>query len=168
MAPAARLAIYKVLWNQPDGTASGSTADLVHAIDDAVADGVDVINYSISGSRTFVVDPVEMAFFNAAAAGVFVATSAGNNGPGASTVAHNSPWLTTVAASTHDRLSTKTVTLGNGSTYNGVGVGPAVAVLAADRLGRRRACRLPTATQVRQCFLGHPRPGQGHRQDRAV
>ena len=126
MAPAARLAIYKALWNQPDGTASGATADLVSAIDDAVADGVDVINYSISGSRTFVVDPVELAFFNAAAAGVFVAASAGNNGPGATTVAHNSPWLTTVAASTHDRLSTKTVTLGNGATYTGLGVGPAV------------------------------------------
>ena len=74
-----------------------------NAIDDAVADGVDVINYSISGSLDLVLDPVEVAFFNAAAAGVFVAASAGNSGPGASTVAHNSPWLTTVAASTHDR-----------------------------------------------------------------
>ena len=32
------------------GRASGSTSNLVKAIDDAVADGVDVINYSISGS----------------------------------------------------------------------------------------------------------------------
>ena len=54
------------------------TADLVHAIDDAVADGVDVINYSISGSSTYVVSPDEIAFLNAADAGVFVSTSAGN------------------------------------------------------------------------------------------
>ena len=50
----------------------------------------------------------------AANAGVFVAASAGNSGPGASTVAHNSPWLTTVAASTHDRNFIRTATLGDG------------------------------------------------------
>jgi subtilisin family serine protease len=126
VAPAARLAMYKVLWEQPDGTASGSTIDIVNAIDQAVSDGVDVINYSISGSRTFVVDPAEIAFFNAAAAGVFVAASAGNSGDtvGASSVAHNSPWLTTVAASTHDRGNTKTLNMGNGTAATGVGVIP--------------------------------------------
>jgi hypothetical protein len=126
MAPAARISVYKALWDQGDATASGTTADLAAAIDDAVADGVDVINYSISGSQTLVIDPVEIGFMFAADAGVFVSTSAGNSGPTASTVAHNSPWLTTVAASTHDRSFTKTVTLGNGSTFVGPGVGPAV------------------------------------------
>ena len=72
-----------------------------------------------------------MAFLNAAAAGVFVAASAGNSGPGASTVRTTSPWVTTVAASTHDRQYAKTVTLGNGATYTGVGVG-------AGGAGRRR------------------------------
>jgi len=81
MAPAARLSIYKVLWhNQTTGGASAGTADLVAAIEDATRDGVDVINYSISGSRQFVVDPVEIAFLNAAAAGVFVAASAARSG----------------------------------------------------------------------------------------
>jgi subtilisin family serine protease len=122
MAPAARIAVYKVCWAGGCGT-----FDSVNAIEDAVSDGVDVLNYSISGSRTSVLDPVEVAFFNAAAAGVFVAASAGNSGPGATTVAHNSPWLTTVAASTHDRNFTKSVTLGNGATYTGIGTGPAVA-----------------------------------------
>ena len=51
------------------------------AIDQAVADGVDVINFSISGSRTSFLDPVEVAFLFAADAGVFVAASAGNAGP---------------------------------------------------------------------------------------
>jgi subtilisin family serine protease len=129
MAPAARLSVYKVLWhNAVTGGSNAGTADLVAAIDDAVADGADVINYSISGSTEFAVDPVEIAFLSAAAAGVFVAASAGNQGDtvGVSSVAHNAPWTTTVAASTHDRGVSKTVTLGNGTTFNGVGVGPAV------------------------------------------
>jgi hypothetical protein len=127
MAPAARIAMYKALWEQAGGGGSGTTLDLVDAINDAVADGVDVINYSISGSRNSILDPVEIAFMHAADGGVFVAASAGNSGPAASTVAHNSPWITTVAASTHDRASTKSVTLGNGASYTGAGVGPAVA-----------------------------------------
>ena len=43
------------------------------AIDQAVADGVDVINYSISGTSTNFADPVEMSFLFAARAGIFVA-----------------------------------------------------------------------------------------------
>ncbi|MDX6239105.1 MAG: hypothetical protein QOG10_3920, partial [Kribbellaceae bacterium] len=136
MAPAARIAVYKALWHTGNGNASGSSADLVQAIEDAIVDGVDVINYSISGSLSSDVDPVEAAFRNAAAAGVFVAASAGNSGPGASTVAHNSPWLTTVAAGTHDRAFQATVVLGNGAFYIGAGMGAAVPsspiILAAD------------------------------------
>ncbi|MET7419224.1 S8 family peptidase [Dactylosporangium sp. NPDC005555] len=126
MAPAARIAVYKALWRQADGEGSGGTADLLDAVDDAVSDGVDVINYSVSGSESLIVDPIELAFYNAAAAGVFIATSAGNSGPDPSTVAHNAPWVTTVAASSHDRGADKSVTLGNGRTYPGAGQGPAV------------------------------------------
>jgi subtilisin family serine protease len=125
MAPGARIAVYKALWHT-GATSSGSTADLVQAINEAVADGVDVINYSVSGSLTSNVDPVELAFLFATDGGVFVSASAGNSGPGAATVAHNSPWLTTVAAGTHDRTFTASVTLGNGSTYSGSGLGAAV------------------------------------------
>jgi subtilisin family serine protease len=127
IAPAARIAAYKVCWDiaGPEGGNCGAI-EAVAAIDDAVADGVDVINYSIGGPDGTVDDILALAWFNAAAAGVFVATSAGNSGPEASTVAHNSPWNTTVAASTHDRAFTKSITLGNGATYIGAGVGPAV------------------------------------------
>lgn len=127
MAPAARLSAYKICYERADGTtAACGGLETVAAIDDAVADGVDVINFSISGSMGSITDLTEQAFFHAAAAGVFVAASAGNSGPGASTVAHNSPWTTTVAASTHDRSSQKSVTLGDGTTYTGAGLGPAV------------------------------------------
>ena len=118
---------YKALWSTQDAaTASGFTADLVEAADTAVADGVDVINYSISGTTTNFRDPVEIAFLSAADAGVFVAASAGNSGPTTGTVAHPSPWITTVAAGTHNRNVSGSVTLGNGSTYYGASIATAV------------------------------------------
>ena len=127
IAPRARIAVYKALWSTVDGaTASGQSADLVAAIDQAVADGVDVINYSISGTLTNFADPAEIAFLFAADAGVFVAASAGNSGPAVSTVAHPSPWITTVAAGTHNRSITGSVTLGNNVTYSGASIATAV------------------------------------------
>jgi subtilisin family serine protease len=130
IAPRARIAMYKALWHDSSvPTSSGFNSDLVAAIDDAVADGVDVINYSVSGTRTNLADPVEIAFLFAADAGVFVAASAGNSGPAVATVAHPSPWVTTVAAGTHNRDGKGSVTLGNGTTFTGAaytaGVGPA-------------------------------------------
>lgn len=135
MAPRARIAVYKTCWGiAPEGGCPNS--DNVAAIDQAVADGVDVINYSISGTSTNFRDPVEIAFLFAADAGVFVAASAGNSGPTASTVAHPSPWITTVAASTHDRDGAGSVTLGNGVKYDGAsltaGVGAAPIINAKD------------------------------------
>ena len=88
------------------------------AIDRAVADGVNVIHYSINGSQTSATDPVEVAFFGAASANVFVAASAGNSGP-ANAVAHLSPWITTVAAATHTRVLAADATTGAGVAYTG-------------------------------------------------
>ncbi|MEO8278727.1 MAG: S8 family peptidase, partial [Ideonella sp.] len=123
IAPRARVAIYKACWGTTGQTGAGCyTPDTVAAIDQAVADGVDVINYSISGTQSNVSDPVEVAFRNAAAAGVFVAVSAGNDGPANFKVAHPSPWTTTVAAATHNRATTGTVTLGNAAVYTGASV----------------------------------------------
>ena len=75
--------------------------DLAGAIDQAVADGVDVINYSIGSSTPGLIGPDDLAFLFAADAGVFVATSAGNTGPGASSIGSpgSAPWVTTVGAS---------------------------------------------------------------------
>ena len=119
IAPRARIAAYKVCWGY-FGNGGCFNSDNVAAIDQAVADGVDVINYSISGTSTNFLDPVEVAFLFAADAGVVVNASAGNSGPGASTVAHPSPWVTTVAAGTHDRAFESTVILGNGDVWGGV------------------------------------------------
>jgi subtilisin family serine protease len=151
IAPRARIASYKACWSVPGTAGSCQGVDLLAAIDQAVADGVDVINYSISGTRTNFRDPVEIAFLFAADAGVFVAASAGNSGPASSTVAHPSPWITTVAAGTHNRNGAGSVTLGNGTTYTGASVatpvGPAPLINAED-------AGLPGAdpTAVRLCF----------------
>ncbi|CAN5238912.1 hypothetical protein BH11PSE9_BH11PSE9_08240 [soil metagenome] len=126
MAPRARIASYKVCFTfvnaaATDGTGSQnscSQADSMAAIDQAVKDGVNAINFSISGSTNTTNDLVERAFYRATVAGVFVAAAAGNDGP-TNTVNHPSPWLTTVAAATHDRALSADVLLGNGTKYTG-------------------------------------------------
>lgn len=105
VAPAAKVSAYKACYVGPDPLVTTddicALSDLIAAIDQAVADGVDVINYSIGGGApSSVLQPDDISFFNAAAAGVFVSVSAGNSGPDASTADHASPWYTTVAAST--------------------------------------------------------------------
>ena len=105
VAPGAKVAAYKACYVGPDLASTDddicAMSDLLAAIDTAVADGVDVINYSIGGgSASSVLEPDDISFFNAAAAGVFVAVSAGNSGPDYATADHASPWYTTVAAST--------------------------------------------------------------------
>lgn len=121
MAPAATVAVYKALWQSKDGTKDGGlTSDLVAAIDQAVADGVDVINYSLGGMfESEYDDPTQTALRNAAAAGVFVATAGGNAGPEVSSLDNTAPWTTTVAAGTI-ASHTGTVTLGNGRSYTGI------------------------------------------------
>ena len=152
IAPRARIAAYKTCWETGEG-GSCFSSDSVAAIDQAVADGVDVINYSISGSRTNFLDSVEDAFLFAADAGVFVAASAGNSGA-TSTVAHPGPWVTTVAASTHDRTYDASATLGIGADYTGsstntTGAGPADLVYSAN-VGLAGE----DPTEVRLCYPG--------------
>jgi len=143
MAPHARLAIYKALWAvDATGGGSGTDADIVAAIDAAVADGVDVINYSISGSGSTYVNATGLAFLRAAKAGVFVSTSSGNTGPGEAGVGKTYPWVTTVANGTHDRDIQTTVTLRNGKSYTGAGIGagtPQAPVILAKDAGKAGA-----------------------------
>ncbi|MEM8532064.1 MAG: S8 family serine peptidase [Chloroflexota bacterium] len=92
---------------------------LVASIDQATADGVDVINYSIGGgSNSPWLNPTAVAFRNAFAAGVFSATSVGNSGPNRETIGSpaNAPWIMAVGFSTHDRLYENGVTNLSGGT----------------------------------------------------
>ncbi|MGB8360161.1 MAG: S8 family serine peptidase [Acidimicrobiia bacterium] len=96
----AHIIAYKAL-----GKLGGFTSDLAAGIDQAVADGVDVINYSIGGGASLTGGD-DIAFLFAADAGVWVATSAGNSGPGPATVGGPGtvPWITTVGANTQSRF----------------------------------------------------------------
>ena len=156
IAPRARIASYKICWSFNDasdptgGKNSCWGADAVAAVEQAVTDGVDVLNYSISGG-TVVNDAVEQAFLHAANAGVFVAASAGNDGP-ANEVNHVSPWLATIAAAAHNRVFQGTATLGNGASYKGVTLNNKV--LPASPLIRSEDAVLAgaNANEARLCY----------------
>jgi subtilisin family serine protease len=134
VAPRAYVAMYKVCWTpkSEDTTRpveeSCSDADTVAAIDAAVSDGVNVINYSVGSSHPAVFGPVERSFLFAVDSGVFVAAAAGNDGPKPGTVGSPAgvPWVTSVAASTLGRTFEATVSVapkkgGTGSTIKAKG-----------------------------------------------
>jgi subtilisin family serine protease len=103
IAPRARIAVYKACWLKPSDTrATCASSDLVRAIDDAVADGVDIINYSVGGLETELDAPDDLALLDALDAGVLTVVAAGNDGPELGTIGSPSsaPWVLTVAAST--------------------------------------------------------------------
>lgn len=126
VTPAAKIAMYKACWEGPDPASQDddgcATIDLLSAIDAAVADNVDVINYSIGGGAADTTNSLtDQAFMRAASAGIFVAAAAGNAGPDASTLDNASPWITTVAASTIPAPE-GTVELGDGTKALGASV----------------------------------------------
>ena len=67
------------------GAAGCFGTDSAAAVQQAIRDGVNVINFSISGGSNPYADAVSLAFKDAYNAGVFVVASAGNSGPGADT-----------------------------------------------------------------------------------
>lgn len=133
VAPRAQIIAYKVC-----GLQGCFSSDAVAAIEQAILDDVDVINYSISGGVDPYSDLVSLAFLRAYENGIFVAKSAGNSGPDADSVGGRSPWVTTVGASTQDRTFAGTLALEAGGallTLDGVSLTDthsAEVVLAAD------------------------------------
>jgi hypothetical protein len=111
VAPRANIVAYRVCL-----TSSCATSAILAGINQAIADGVDVLNYSISGADAPWSDSVSRAFLEAFGAGIFVSTSAGNSGPGAGTVAHTAPWNASVAATTTDRTWAKPISVLSPST----------------------------------------------------
>lgn len=114
VAPRANLISYKAC--EDDGCAGSWT---LAALNQAVIDGVDVINYSIGGSN---VNPWTssgaLAMLDARNAGIVVAVSAGNSGPDVGTVRSPSdaPWVLSVANTTHGRRFVNRLRLSGGAT----------------------------------------------------
>ncbi len=137
IAPRARIIAYRVCADQ-----GCYQSDSIAAVEQAILDGVKVINFSISGGSNPYSDGVELAFLNAYAAGVFVAASAGNSGPALNTTDHRGPWVTTVAASNSNRFFVSTVTLtadnGDSLTLSGASVTDGIADADAGGLPARR------------------------------
>jgi subtilisin family serine protease len=103
IAPRARIAVYKACWVKPgEARATCTSSDLARAVDDAVADGVDIINYSVGSLEAATNAPDDLALLNAFDAGVLTIVAAGNDGPSLETIGRPSsdPWVMSVAAST--------------------------------------------------------------------
>lgn len=106
IAPRAWIGSYKV-FGTPGYNDSATDAAILKAIDDAVADGMDIINLSLGDdfaprlADDLDVDAVERA----TQAGVIVTVSAGNNGPGLNTISSpaTAPSAVTVGATSNDR-----------------------------------------------------------------
>ncbi|MEZ9821344.1 S8 family serine peptidase [Shewanella sp. 10N.286.45.A1] len=109
VAPHANIVSYQVCLPGEDddvGFAGCLPSLTVLAVEHAIENGVDALNYSIGGGSSNPWNDADaLAFLSARKAGIHVATSAGNSGPGPETVGSpgDAPWLTTVAAYTHDR-----------------------------------------------------------------
>jgi len=113
VAPRANLISYKAC---EDDACAGSWT--LAALNQAVRDGVDVINYSIGGANA---DPWSrsdsLAMLDARNAGIVVAVAAGNRGPDVGTVTSpaDAPWVLAVANATHGRRFVNRLRLSGGA-----------------------------------------------------
>jgi minor extracellular serine protease Vpr len=83
VAPGAWLGNYNVF---PGNVVSARSEDILNAVEAAVKDGMDVLNLSLGGGYHGKNDLLAMSVDNAVGAGVVVAISAGNEGPGGFTI----------------------------------------------------------------------------------
>lgn len=105
VAPRGNIVAFDICYtNTSTGQGLCPNVSAVAAIDQALADGVvDVFNYSIGGGSQPWEEAVSLAFLGATNAGIYVAASAGNSGPGPNTMGHLEPWVASTAAAQHGR-----------------------------------------------------------------
>lgn len=109
VAPCAKVITYKMCENTCPGSA------ILAAINASIVDGVDVVNFSVSGGT----DPWndnDRNFLDMLNGDILVSASAGNTRAAPNDIAkgavnHRGPWVMTVANSSHDRVITNPVSL---------------------------------------------------------
>ncbi|XP_004228919.2 CO(2)-response secreted protease-like [Solanum lycopersicum] len=121
-SPGSRIAVYRTC--TPYSGCSGSK--IMKAFDDAIADGVDIINLSFgqpAGAEfEFSKNPIAIGAFHAIQKGIFVVASGGNDGPSPESVVNVAPWIFTVAATTIDRNIETHIPLGGNILIKGGGI----------------------------------------------
>ncbi len=85
VAPGANLLAYKVL----DKTGSGYASEVIEGIEEAIADGADIMSMSFGFPGPFGYIPLDLAINHAVTNGIIIVAAAGNEGPGFGTI--NSP-----------------------------------------------------------------------------
>jgi minor extracellular serine protease Vpr len=116
MAPAAYIGVYKV-FGTPNINDGATDAAILKAIDDAVADGMDVINLSFGS--IFAARPendiLVQALKRAEDAGVIAVVAAGNDGPGKATLGSpaSAPTALTVGANENGHLFASAILSGD-------------------------------------------------------
>jgi minor extracellular serine protease Vpr len=114
MAPAAHLGVYKI-FGSPGVNDGATDAAILQAIEDSISDGMDVINLSfgslLAGRPED--DVIVRALARAESAGVIAVVAAGNDGPGAATLASpaTAPTALSVGAQENDRIFSTAVQL---------------------------------------------------------
>ncbi|KAE8714396.1 putative Subtilisin-like serine protease 2 [Hibiscus syriacus] len=143
MAPRAHLAMYKV-----SNTEEVSESDVLAAMDQAIADGIDIMSLSLGFEQSpYFRDVIAIGSLSAYEKGIVVVCAAGNDGAYNSTL-NAAPWITTVGAGTLDRSFIGTVTLGNGLTFEGRSTFPESVLITnvsfyhGIRDSKKRICQL--------------------------
>ncbi|MCZ2147472.1 MAG: S8 family serine peptidase [Bryobacterales bacterium] len=126
VAPGAWLGSYKVgvPGQGPPNTGGVSRSDVtLKAIDDAIADGMDVINLSLTVESSWIVPPAEFELYDvaarqASAMGVLMIVGAGNDGPERLTIACSPSYHNLLVGGTNNsRLLGGAAALSDNSTY---------------------------------------------------
>jgi len=163
VAPNANIVSYRVCFIGDAGDQDDDgcqTSAIFSAIEQAITDQVDVVNYSIGSDED---DPwrsgtTTLAFLNLRAAGIFVATSGGNSGPNSGTIGSpaNAPWIMAVGNATHDRVFASAVeSLSGGDTPP---PSPLIGASFTDGIGVRKIVHAKDFGSA-LCGTGEPQSG---------
>ncbi|KAJ8751897.1 hypothetical protein K2173_026110 [Erythroxylum novogranatense] len=113
VAPRAHVAMYKAFFKSDENGVVPKT-DVLAAMDQAIADGVDILSISLGFPQTpYYEDVIAIGALSAVEKGIFVSCSAGNDGE-YGTVNDGAAWITTVGAAKLDRIFVATMTLDTG------------------------------------------------------